>query len=110
MPLAISSTTSVAGPKVPASRPPEDASSKYATAEISAYIAIRDNVLEEAAQAPTSQSIKRAEIANDFVGTCLKTPRSSYDAQYLPEQDAARERTRCESAKIQIAKLRAVAA
>ena len=110
MPLAISSTKSVAEPNARASGSPEQTSSKYATAEISAYIAIRDNVLEEAEQAPTSKSLKRADMANDFVETCLKRPRSPYDAQYLPEQDAARERTRCVAAKMRIAKLRAVVA
>ena len=69
MPLAISSAKSVAEPKARASKPSEHASSKYATAEINAYIAIRDNVLEEAEQTPTAKSIKRAEIANDFVET-----------------------------------------
>ena len=107
MPLAISSTRPATGPEACISKPFEHTSSKYATAEINAYTAIRDNVLEEAEQAPTSKSLKRAEIANDFVETCLKTPRSPYDAQYLPEPDAVRERTRCAAAKMRIAKLRA---
>ena len=110
MPLAISSTRPAAEPKACISRSHEDTSSKYATAEISAYIAIRDNVLQEAEQAPTSKSLKRAETANDFVETCLKAPRSPYDAQYLPEPDAASERTRCAAAKMRIATLRAVLA
>jgi hypothetical protein len=106
MPLAISST----GPEACISKPLEHTNSNYAIAEINAYIAIRDNVLEEAEQAPTSKSLKRAEIANGFVETCLKTPRSPYDAQYLPEPDAASERTRCAAAKTRIAKLRAAIA
>ena len=110
MPLAISSAKSATAPEARISKPLEHASSKYATAEINAYIAIRDNVLAEAEQAPTSKSIKRAEIANDFVETCLKAPRSPYDAQYLPEQGAAHERTRCTMAKMRIAKLRSVVA
>ena len=110
MPLAISSAKAVAEPKARTSRPPERASSEYAIAEISAYIAIRDNLLAEAEKTPTSRLLKRAEIANDFVETCLKAPRSPYDAQYLPEQDAARERTSCAAAKIRIAKLRSVVA
>jgi hypothetical protein len=110
MPFAISSTISAVGPKAPISEPVEDASSKYATAEINAYVAIRDNLLAEAEQTPTCRSLKRAEIANDFVEVCLKAPRSPYDAQYLPEPDAACERTRCAAAKMRIAKLRAVLA
>ncbi len=110
MPLAISSTRPAAEPKGRISKPLEHASSKYAIAEINAYIAIRDNLLAEAEEAPTTKSLKRAGIANDFVETCLKVPHSPYDAQYLPEQDAARERTRCTAAKMQIAKLRAVVA
>jgi hypothetical protein len=110
MPLAISSTRPATGPKGCISKSLEQAGSKYATAEINAYIAIRENVLGEAEQAPTSKSLKRAETANDFVETCLKAPRSPYDAQYLPEQDAARERTRCAAVKARIAKLRSVAA
>jgi hypothetical protein len=110
MPLAISSTRPAAEPKARASKTSEGASSKYAIAEINAYIAIRDNLLAEAEGEPTSKSIKRAGLANDLVETCLKTPRSPYEAQYLPEQDAARERSRCAAAKVRIAKLQSVAA
>ena len=107
MPLAISSTKSVAEPTARISRPPERTSSKYAIAEINAYIAIRDNLLVEAEGEPTSKSIKRAGLANDLVETCLKIPRSPYEAQYLPEADAIRERKRCEQAKNSITELRA---
>jgi hypothetical protein len=78
---------------------------KYAAEEIAAYIAIRDGLLAEAEKAATCESLRRVSTANDFVETCLQPARSPYEAQFLPEVDAVRERERCETVKIRIAQL-----
>lgn len=80
---------------------------KYAVDEINAYIAIRDTSLAEAEELPTAAKIHRADVANDFVETCLKPSRPPYEAQYLPEADAVRERKRCKAVKVRLAELRA---
>ena len=82
------------------------AGSEHAFAEIGAYIAIRERLLAEAEQGPTEKQLDRAAIANNFVASCLKPPRSPYQAQCLPETDAARERKRCEAVKLRISRLR----
>ena len=79
--------------------------SKHALEEISAYIAIRDGLLAEAEKAATCESLRRVATANDFVETCLRPARSPYEAQFLAEVDAARERKRCEMVKLRIAQL-----
>lgn len=80
---------------------------KETIAEINAYIAIRDDLLIEAEQIKTRAKIDSLAVANDFVVTCLKPPRPPYQAQCLPEADAARERQRCEQVKTRIAELKA---
>lgn len=75
---------------------------KYALDEITAYIAIRDNLLAEAEEGPTTSTIHRAGIANDVVEIFLKPARPPYEAQHLPEADAVRERQRCETVKARI--------
>jgi hypothetical protein len=85
-----------------ASRKPEP---KYAIEEIEAYIAIRDGLLAEAEKGATCELLRRVATANDFVDHCLKPARSPYQAQFLPEIDAKRERQRCETVKIRIAQL-----
>jgi len=79
--------------------------SKHALEEIAAYIAIRDGLLAEAEKAATCESLRRVATANDFVETCLRPARSPYEAQFLAEVDAARERKRCEMVKVRIAQL-----
>jgi hypothetical protein len=79
--------------------------SKYAFDEINAYIAIRNNLLAEAEEAPTTATLHRASIANDVVETFLKPARAPYGAQHLPEIDATRERDCCETVKARIRKL-----
>ncbi len=79
--------------------------SQYAVDEIKAYIAIRDNWLDEAEATTTSANLRRLILANDFVQSCLKPARSPYKEQYLPERDADRERKRCAAVKIRIAEL-----
>ncbi len=83
--------------------------SPEAIAEITAYIAIRDDLLREAEQLRTSAKLDSATVANDFVVQYLRPARSPYEAQSLPEQDAARERSRCEFVSGRIAQLRILA-
>ena len=82
------------------------AGSEHAFAEIHAYIAIRDRLLEKAEQVRTESSLDRVSDANEFVTNCLKPARSPYDTQHLPEAEAARERKRCEAIRVRIDRLR----
>ena len=84
--------------------------SGHAFGEISAYIAIRDRLLEKAENACTESNLERAAGANDFVANCVRPARSPYEAQHLPEADAARERKRCEAVKLRLARLRSTLA
>jgi len=81
--------------------------SKEAIAEINAYIAIRDELLEQAEQIKTRAKIDSVEVANNFVITCLRPARAPFESQSLPETDAAHERKRCEAVNARIAELRA---
>jgi hypothetical protein len=85
---------------------PAQIGSKEAREEIQAYIAIRDLLLSSAETAITTESLRRATIANEFVETCLRPPRSPYEAQSLEQRPAARELERCCAAKIRIATLK----
>lgn len=82
-------------------------SSEQAFAEIGAYVAIRDRLLADAETSRTEAMLDRAEMANEFLQSCLKPARSPYQAQSLPEADAACERKRCEAVKVRIERLRA---
>jgi len=108
MPLAISSTISAAKPEARRSATTLSPTfgSAYTVAEINAYIAIRDQLLAEAEDLRTASKIASTVLANDFVQGCLQPARSPYDAQYLPETDAVRERKRCEAVRNRIAQLR----
>jgi len=111
MPLAISSTKrSAKGKSRQASTLTSAFGSVYSIAEINAYIAIRDDLLAEAEELRTSAKLAATELANDFVFGCLKPARPLYEAQYLPESDAIRERKRCETVRERIAQLRSSAA
>lgn len=77
-----------------------------ATVEIHSYLAARDLLLHEAENTPTEANLRRALAANEFAETCLRPARSPYQAQSLPETEAARERLRCRAIKHQIAELR----
>jgi hypothetical protein len=79
--------------------------SKHAVEEIRAYITIRDSLLEEAEKLKSIEALRRVSIANDFVETCLSPPRPPYEAQFLLEADAVRERERCQVVKIRIAEI-----
>ena len=83
------------------------AGSPQANDEIHAYIAARDISLAEAERHASDMTLNRAFLANQLVENSLRPARSPYQAQCLPEADAARERKRCENAKIRIAQLRA---
>jgi hypothetical protein len=80
------------------------------TDEINAYVAIRDSQLVEVEQHTTLQNLKRAELTNTFVESCLNSARSPYEAQNFPEASARFERKRCEVIKNRIAELRAAIA
>jgi hypothetical protein len=79
----------------------------YVVDEINAYVAIRDIALAEAEKDSSSVNLERVRIANEFVENCLRPARSPYEAQQLPETDAARERGRCQAVKVRISLLRA---
>ncbi len=87
----------------------EPVCSQHASAEINAYIAIRDDLLAEAEQVPTLAKLDSVAVANDFVETCLHAPRPAYKAQHLPEFEAVREQKRCEEVRDRIVVLRAQA-
>jgi hypothetical protein len=79
--------------------------SKEARDEIQAYAAIRDLLLNDAEVTTTVESLRRARVANDFVETCLRPPRSPYEAQSLGQREAKRELERCCATRIRIAAL-----
>src|SRR5437016_7992720 len=108
MPLAISSTAPAAKPESRrlATTLSPTFGSAYSVAEINAYIAIRDQLLAEAEEAQTPAKLSSTALANDFVLGCLQPGRSPYEAQCLPEVDAAFERQRCEAVRNRIAQLR----
>ena len=89
----------------PATGASAESSSKQAVAKINAYIAIRDILLVEAKEVTTRARLDRLTIANEFVETCLRPPRSPYEAQCLAEIDAIRERKCCASVEVRIAEL-----
>ena len=109
MPLALTSTTPGKRESRPANLTPEFGSA-YSVAEINAYIAIRDQLLEEAEKFHSSTKLASTQLANDFVEGCLKPARAPYETQCLPEPDAIRERKRCEAVRARIEKLRSSAA
>jgi hypothetical protein len=84
--------------------------SVYSSAEINAYIAIRDQLLAEAEEQHTMAKLASTTLANDFVQGCLQPARSPYEAQCLAETDAARERARCQVVRERIEQLRRAAA
>lgn len=92
------------------SKSPAPTAAPFVLAEINAYIAIRDGLLAEAEQTHNPAKIESTKVANDFVAGCLKTARSPYHDQALPEADAARERARCENVRSRVAELQAAIA
>ena len=105
MPLELSSINSAKRESQPAKLTPAFGSA-YSVAEINAYIAIRDQLLNDAERLHSTAKLASAALANDFVEGCLKPARSPYEAQSFPENDASRERKRCEAVRVRIAELR----
>jgi hypothetical protein len=81
--------------------------STYIADEIRAYATIRDLAIAEAERITNRLNLERARIANDFVENALKPSRTPYESQQLPEGEAARERQRCEAAKMRLSLLHA---
>jgi len=92
-----------------ATRPPPApaAARNYAAVEIHSYLAARDLLFREAEENPTDDILRRAMAANETVENCLRPARAPYQAQSLPEAEAARERQHCKAVKLRIAELRA---
>jgi len=80
--------------------------SNPAITEIHAYLAARNLVLREAEENTTELNLRRATSANEFAENCLRPARSPYQAQALPEAEAARERQHCQAVKLRLAELR----
>jgi hypothetical protein len=74
--------------------------------EIHSYLAARDLLLREAEANTTESNLRRAWAANEFAENCLQPAPAPYQAQALPEAEAARERRRCASVKLRLAELR----
>jgi hypothetical protein len=74
--------------------------------EIHSFLAARDLLFREADANTTESNLRRACAANEFAENCLRPARSSYQAQSLPEEEAARERLRCNAVKLRLAQLR----
>jgi hypothetical protein len=79
--------------------------SKEARDEIEAYATIRDLLLSDAEVTNSVESLRRAAIANELLESCLRPPRSPWQAQYLEPREAARELDRCCATKMRIAAL-----
>ena len=109
MPLALTSTAPAKRESRPANLTPEFGSA-YSVAEINAYIAIRDQLLNEAEKLHSTAKLASTALANDFVEGCLRPARSPYEVQCLHEADATRERKRCEAVRVRIEELRKSAA
>ena len=108
MPLALSSTSAAKRESRPCSLTPAFGSA-YSVAEINAYIAIRDQLLDEAEKLHSSAKVASTALANDFVEGCLKPGRTPYETQCLPESDVVRERKRCETVRARLEALRQTA-
>ena len=103
---SISATCDLAKLRRPATGNQRREQFKASVEEINAYIAVRDVFLVEAEEVTTRARLDRLTIANEFVETCLRPARSPYEARWLAEKDAIRERKRCVALKGRIAELR----
>jgi hypothetical protein len=104
LPLDQSTTIS---PKATRKPPTPAAANNCAAVEIHAYLAARDLLFCEAEENPTEDNLRRATAANETVEICLRPARKPYQAQSLPEAEAARERQHCKAVKMRISELRA---
>ena len=62
--------------------------------------------LAEAERQTSDMTLNRAFLDNQLVENYLQPARSPYQAQFLPEAEAIRERKRCEAVKARVAQLR----
>ena len=85
---------------------PAAPTAERASVEIHSYLAVRDLLFRETDANPTELNLRRAGAANEFAESCLRPARSPYQAQALPEAEAARERLRCRAVKMRLAQLR----
>jgi hypothetical protein len=83
------------------------AAASHASVEIHSYLAVRDLLFREAEENPTEENLRSAMTANESAEICLRPARAPYQAQSLPEAEAARERRHCKAVKMRIAELRA---
>ena len=105
LPLDQSTTVSQKAVRKPPT--PATTANNCAAVEIHAYLAARDLLFCEAEENPTEANLRSAAASNETVETCLRPARSPYQAQSLPEAEAARERQHCKAVKTRIAELRA---
>ncbi|HEX4667550.1 MAG TPA: hypothetical protein VH207_13215 [Chthoniobacterales bacterium] len=89
------------------SETPSSPNQSEAALEIHAYLGARNLLLRQAEENTTEANLRRAADANDFAEKCLRPAGSPYEAQSLPEVEAARERQNCKAVRIRIAELRA---
>lgn len=86
------------------------AASRHSAEAIGAYIAIRDRLFAEVENVATPEKLNRLAIANDLVRACLKPAQHPYEAQFLSDNEAARERTRCDAIRSKVGELLAAVA
>src|SRR4029079_7493366 len=79
--------------------------SNPAITEIHAYLAARNLVLREAEENTTELNLRRGASGNELAQNCVHPARSPYEAQALPEAEAARERQHCQAVKLRLAEL-----
>lgn len=84
---------------------PAQVGSEKVRNEVQAYAVIRDLLVSDAEVTTSTESLRRAAIANEFVERCLRPPRSPWQAEYLEPGEAARQREHCGAAKMRIAAL-----
>ena len=85
---------------------PGKAEASSTIAEIYAFIAARNLLLREVEENTTEANLWRGTAANQFAENCLRPARSPYQAQALPEAEAARELQHCSAVKVRLAELR----
>lgn len=86
---------------------PVASAAETVSVEIHSYLAARDLLLREVDANPTEANLRRAWAANEFADNCLRPTHSPYQAQSLPEAEAARELMRCNAIKGRLTQLRA---
>jgi hypothetical protein len=90
----------------PSVSPYRSQGSAEASSEIHAYMSARDMALSDAESRPSDLTLNRAFLANEVVEGCLKSARSPYQAQCLPQSELLQAQTRCEAVKRRLQQLR----